>query len=63
MFSCLLKNIGYMREALVILEVAKDLAHDSMNLAQEMVCYERMGKIKQEMGEFEKARIAFKKML
>ena len=38
-------NIRYYREAYELFEVAKDLAHDTQNLAQEMICYEWMGRV------------------
>ena len=44
-------------------ELAKDIAHESQNLAQEMLCYEWMGRVKQEQGDYKMAMIAFKKML
>ena len=56
-------NIRYYREAYELFEVAKDLAHDTQNLAQEMICYEWMGRVQRELGYHDKAKIAFKKVL
>lgn len=56
-------NIRYYREAYELFEVAKDLAHDTQNLAQEMICYEWMGRVQRELGYHDKAKVAFKKVL
>ena len=63
MYSCLLLHNEYILEASQVLEVAKDLAHETQNLAQEMICFELIGKVLQGRAEFRLAKIAFKKML
>lgn len=63
MLGSLMMNAGFLHEGFRLFEVAKDLAHEAQNLSQEMVCFEWMGRAKQEMREFNTARIAFKKML
>ena len=63
MFGSLLMNIGYFKESFRLFEIARDLAHEAQNLAQELVCYEWLGKVKQEQNEFMIAKTAYKKML
>ena len=63
MLGCLFLNLGKKSQALKLFDVARDISHDSQNLAQELLCYEWLGRTLQESGEFSRARIAFKKML
>ena len=53
MYACLLMYTGYLREAFDLFEVAKDIAHDAQNLAQELVCFEWMGRVQSELLEFD----------
>ena len=46
MIGALMLNIGYLREAFLLFEVARDLAHDAQHLSEEMICYEWMGRTK-----------------
>ena len=63
MLASLFLNVGYKREAYILFETAKDLAHEAQNLAQEMICFEYMARTKQYQYEFGLARLAFKKVL
>ena len=46
MLASLFLNVGYKREAYILFETAKDLAHEAQNLAQEMICFEYMARTK-----------------
>ena len=63
LLGSLLANLSYYGEAYSIFEIAKDLANESQNLAQELVCFDCMGQIMFELNDFAKAKVLFKKML
>lgn len=63
MLACLLLNLGKFDLALKLFDLARDISHDSQNLAQELLCYEWLGRTLQEKREYAKALICFKKML
>ena len=44
MLACLLLNLNKYDYAFKIFDVARDICHDSKNLAQEMLTYEWMGR-------------------
>ena len=53
MYGCLLMYTGYLKESYTLFEIAKDIAHDAQNLAQELVCFEWMGRVQSELMEFD----------
>jgi len=63
LLGCLLYNLRYTLQAVQVFEVAKDLAHETLNINQELVCFEWLGRTLSDQGEFFLAKIAFKKML
>ena len=52
MLGSLMMSAGYLRDSFKLFEVARDLAHEAQNQAHEMVCYELIGRAKQELREF-----------